>query len=78
MHKLLEAMNARAIFSPVRKASLEMLSPKKRDAIAITRGPSQGRHQATLASINYCAPEFCPLSSLYRSVMHGKSHQSIL
>jgi len=36
MRKILEAMNASGMFGPVLESSLDMLSPKKRDAIART------------------------------------------
>lgn len=36
MRKILEAMNASGMFGPVLESSLDMLSPKKRDAIAQT------------------------------------------
>jgi hypothetical protein len=36
MRKILEAMNASGIFGPILESSLDMLSPKKRDAIART------------------------------------------
>lgn len=35
MRKILEAMNASGMFGPVLESSLDMLSPKKRDAIAL-------------------------------------------
>lgn len=36
MREILEAMNASGMFGPVLESSLDMLSPKKRDAIART------------------------------------------
>ncbi len=36
MRKILEAMNASGMFGPILESSLDMLSPKKRDAIART------------------------------------------
>jgi hypothetical protein len=36
MRKILEAMNASGMFGPILESSLDMLSPKKRDAIALS------------------------------------------